>query len=374
MLPAPKPDAVSLADVLESSLAAIGSEPNRLGLEPADHIIVLLVDGLGMEVLRARAGHARTLTAALTNSSAIESGFPTTTAVGITSLATGRLPGEHGIVGYSAYDSSRDRVINQLTGWDDRQDPATWQRVPTVFERATSAGRAAVAIGPERYRDSGFTRAVLRGATYLAGASIADRVARAIDWVRSAPPGIAYLYVPELDVVAHAKGWESGEWTAALESVDAAVRELVSALGRRDGLLVTADHGVLDVGVWSHVLIDETPGLLEGIHHVAGEPRCLQLHLEHGVSLDTVVERWRDAESARSWVATRQEVVESGWFGEVDPSVAPRMGDVFVAARKAIAYYDGRTAGASRGMIGQHGSLSPAEVRVPLVRFGALGS
>jgi hypothetical protein len=52
--------------------------------------------------------------------------------------------------------------------------------------------------------------------------------------------------------------------------------------------------------------------------------------------------------------------------------VAPRIGDVLVAARKAIAYYDSRdSTNSGRTMIGQHGSWSPAETRVPLLRFGA---
>ncbi|WP_454704034.1 alkaline phosphatase family protein [Schumannella luteola] len=332
---------------------------------------MVLVDGLGVDALRARAGHARRLVAALGSKDVITAGFPTTTASAITTLTTGRLPGAHGIVGYAVADPDRDRVVNQLTGWDEVQDPSTWQRVPTLFQRAIAEGLDAVAIGPERYRDSGFSQAALRGARYLAGKSVEDRVARASEWLRSGVRGIAYLYIPELDVAAHAHGWESTEWTSALETADAALASLAAALGPRGGMLVTADHGVLDVPAHSHVLVDEHPGLLDGVRHIAGEPRCLQLRLEPDADLREVVERWRDSEGARAWVSTRDEVIESGWFGPVDAVTAQRMGDVFVAARKAVAYYDGRTAGASRRMVGQHGSASPAELRVPLLRFGA---
>ena len=157
--------------------------------------------------------------------------------------------------------------------------------------------------------------------------------------------------------------------------MDAAARDLVAALPRDAGLLVTADHGVLDVPASGHLLIDGAPELLAGIRHIAGEPRCLQLHFEPDLSAterDALVALWREAEQSRAWVATRAEVIESGWLGLVDPAVEPRLGDLFVAARKAVAYYDGRTATPSaRAMVGQHGSLSPAELRVPLLRFGA---
>ncbi len=369
MLPAASPDAVSLADVLESCLAAVAGTPGRLPLPEVDRVILVLVDGLGDAALRLRSGHARTLANA--PSIVIASGFPTTTAVALTSLATGALPGAHGVVGYTALVPEHDRVLNQLTGWGPEMPPERWQPLPTVFERAKEAGIDAVAIGPERYRDSGFSRAILRGADYRGARSIEDRVRAACQWLASVDRGIAYLYIPELDVAAHARGGLSAEWTAALESADAAIRELAVALGPRDGMLVTADHGVVDVTSSSHVLVDEVPGLLAGIRHLAGEPRCVQLHLEPGQDPSEVIERWADHEGDRAWVSSRADVVASGWWGDVGRDAARRMGDVFVGARGRIAYYDSRTAGASRGMTGQHGALSDDELIVPLIRFGA---
>jgi len=372
MLPALKSDALSLADVLRSCLESILGEPNRLALPPVDNAVVLLVDGLGADVLKARSGHARTLSSALTGKWAIESGFPTTTAAALASLTTGVAPGQHGLVGYTVLDPANDRVVNQLSGWDGKLDPLTWQRVPTLFETAAEHGIDAIAIGPERYLDTGFTHAVLRGARYLPAASMADRMSRALDELKKPGRHLVYLYVPELDQAAHAHGGDSAEWLRALETLDAAAGTLTAALGRRDGLLITADHGLLDIPQHAHVLV-EGP-LLDGVRFIAGEPRCLQLHAEPGTDVDALAERWREAEGQRAWVVTRAEAVEAGWFGEVSPEVLPRIGDVLVAARKNIAYYDGRQLNPhGRGMVGQHGSWSAAELRVPLLRFGAFG-
>lgn len=378
MLPAPRPDGPSLADVLESCLAAVSGGASTLTLSPVRRAIVMLIDGLGADQLAAHSGHARTLAAQLSARNIIESGFPTTTASALATLTTGTRAGTHGLVGYSVLDPQHDRIVNQLTGWDDRLDPATWQRSPTIFERALGAGLTATVIGPERYRESGFTSAVLRGARYLPAASIADRLRRAGEVAREAgAPGVIYVYVPELDMAAHAHGVASDRWIVALEAVDAAARDLVATLPRDAGLLVTADHGVLNVPVQGHLLIDGAPELLAGVRHVAGEPRCLQLHFEPDLSdteREALVTLWRQAEESRAWVATRAEVIESGWLGPVDAAVEPRLGDLFVAARKTVAYYDARTATtSSRAMVGQHGSLSPAELRVPLLRFGAFG-
>jgi len=376
MLPALKTDRASLADVMPACLAALSGSPNRLGLPAVSRAIVLLVDGLGAASLSARAGHARTLVGRMTAASVIESGFPTTTASALATLTTGVPSGQHGLVGYSVLDPENDRVLKQLSGWDDRVDPAVWQPMPTIFEQAVDAGFTAVVIGPERYRDSGFTAAVLRGATYLGAATIADRLERAAAWLREpGPAGIAYVYVPELDSTGHADGSESGAWTAWLETLDAAVATLVGSLRPKDGLLVTADHGVVDIPEHAHVLVDEIPGLLDGVRHIAGEPRCLQLHLEPGADADAVIERWRAAEDSRSWVVSREEAIAAGWFGPVRAEVIPRIGDIIVAARKNIAYYDGRVTGnTGRSMVGQHGSWSPAELRVPLLRYGAFAN
>jgi predicted AlkP superfamily pyrophosphatase or phosphodiesterase len=376
MLPAPNRDRISLADVLPSCLAALQSVENRMLLPPVTRAVVVLIDGLGAAALKARAGHARTLVGALDSRSTIDSVFPTTTASALATLTTGSAPGQHGLVGYSVLDAEHGRLVNQLSGWDAGLDPLTWQRQRTVFQNAVGLGFRAVAVGPARYRDSGFTQAVLRGATYLAAASIADRFEAAERWLREpGQPGLLYLYVPELDVAAHAKGWESPEWTQRLDEVDAAVRLLVRALGPADGLLVTADHGAVDVPAHSQVLIDSAPELVAGIRFVGGEPRCLQLYFDEGLDAedrDALIERWRASEGDRAWIATRSEAIDAGWFGEVAPEVEARIGDLLVAARKNIAYYDTRSSKpSSRAMVGQHGSWSPGEFKIPLLRFGA---
>jgi len=376
MLPAKKTVRPSLADVLPSCLASIFGQENSLGLPAVDRAVVVLVDGLGVSSLRARLGHARTMAKVLTKASTARAGFPSTTAASLATLTTGELPGIHGLVGYSVLDSANDRVVNQLSGWDDRLDPATWQRSSTVFEHAATLGVPSAVVAQEKYRDSGFTQAVLRGAAYQSGKTISDRFDVARATLESMTRGIVYLYVPELDQAAHALGWESGKWTEELESVDSELARFSRSLGPREGMLVTADHGILDVPAHSQVLFGDDPGLVDGIRFVAGEPRCLQLHCEPDASPElraSILERWKTAESGRSLVLSRDEAVANGWFGPtVAPEVIPRIGDILVAAQRNIAYYDTRAESQSgRLMIGQHGSVSPEETIVPMLRFGA---
>ena len=370
MLPAAKSHRFSLTDVLSNCLLAVRGERGNLNLPAVKHAVVLLVDGLGSVALNAHRGYARRLVAA-TRAEVIQSVFPSTTASALASLTTGVLPGSHGIIGYLGFDPGADRVINQLTGWGADLDPRSWQRVPTLFEKATADGIPAFAVGPERYRDSGFTAAVLRGADYRPGKTITARLAEVRRIHDTHDRSLTYVYAPELDVAAHATGIASDAWSSALEELDAAAGAFAAGLDSTTGLLVTGDHGGLDIPRDDHVIVDAA--LLVGVRHVSGEPRCLALHLEPDADPAEVVARWRAAEGGRAWIATRDEVVSAGFFGDVDLEVMPRLGDIVVAARKRIAYYvDDRDRG--RMMIGQHGSLTPEEADVPLLRFGAFGT
>jgi hypothetical protein len=358
-----------LRDVLSGALDAVLGRPNPLGLPSRRRVVVLVVDGLGWEALMARAGHARTLSGS--GRRRIATGSPTTTAAALATLATGVDPGVHGVVGYAALDPGSDRVVNQLRGFDSGVAggglPEGWQRASTVFERAAQEGVAALAVGPAHYAGSGFTLEVLRGARYRSARAIEERLEIAFGALREVGRGIAYCYVPELDVAAHRSGWGSGEWTGLLERVDGAVRDAVSGLRGGEALLVTADHGMVDVAPSDHVLLEDLDGLLREVRHLAGEPRLLHVHLTPGAG--DAAARWADALGAHADVLRRQEAVDAGWFGaHVDPEVLPRIGDLLVASRGRAAFYATADSPA-RGMVGQHGAWTPAERFVPLIRF-----
>jgi predicted AlkP superfamily pyrophosphatase or phosphodiesterase len=374
MLPVPADGGSRLTAVLEGALSSLAGEGNALGLPRATSSVVVLVDGLGAANLRARAGHARFLTARMSKRDVIRTVFPSTTAAAIASLTTGVMPGDHGLVGYRVLDREHDRLVNQLNGWDERMVPEQWQPHPTLFEAAVGRGVPAYAVGAPRYAESGYTRAVLRGAEYRGAQTIGGRFAEAAR-ILSDGPALVYLYVPELDQLAHSHGWESERWTAKLEELDGELAAFERRMPQGTGLLVTADHGVIDVPAARHVYIDARPELLEGVRHVGGEPRCLGLTFAPSMEpseRQAALERWRAAEGHRAWVMSADEAIAAGLYGPVASAARDRIADVLVAARSGIAYYDRREASRqAEEMIGQHGSMTDDEVRVPLVRAGA---
>ena len=369
-LPADPPRSRSLTGVVEQSIAALSGASEWFA--PAQSAIVFLVDGLGAHNLAARRGHARFLGSVGGRKDVARTVFPSTTAAALTSLLTGTAPGTHGIVGYRARIPGTDRVPNQLHGWEtDGLDPRSWQRRTPLFETHAASGREAFVVSRPSYTGTGFTEATLRGASFFPSDDLDERVALAADLAARHPGSLTYLYAPELDTAGHRDGWESDRWTDALERVDAAARRLSEAIGPRTGVVVTADHGMVDVPAHKHVLLRDGDPLLDGVVLVGGEPRMLHLYAEDGRA-DAVAAHWKTDEAAHAWVLTRDEAIEAGLFGPVDDEVRPRIGDVLVAARGRFAYYDDREADKRpQRMVGQHGSLTDEERTVPLLRLGA---
>ncbi|MFT4051849.1 MAG: alkaline phosphatase family protein [Microbacterium sp.] len=370
-LPTDPSGARSLTGVVPQILASLTGRPDWF--PAASSAILVLVDGLGRGNLAARSGHARFLTSRMAKRDAARTVFPSTTATALTSLLTGAGAGIHGIVGYRARVPGTLRAPNQLRGWEsDGLDPLSWQRAAPILERESAAGRACFVVSKPEYANSGFTRAIQRGATFVPAAQLEERLEAAADLASDHPGALVYVYLPELDVIGHARGWESAQWTAGLERLDAALRRLEAAAAAKTGVVVTADHGMVDVPRERHVLLQDGDALLDEVDLVAGEPRLLQLYTSEGAA-DRVAERWRSREQTRSWVLTRSEAIGAGLFGaSVDAEVVPRIGEVLVAARSTVAYYDDRlTDKKAQGMIGQHGSLTDQERIVPLVGLSA---
>jgi hypothetical protein len=377
------PDATAnLADVFPSCLVALGAADDgwlrstgleaRIAFRPARSAIVVLVDGLGAAALAARAGHARWLAAAKGTGSLkrLRSGFPTTTAAALTTLTTGRSPGTHGVVGYSGWNPDTGRVMNLLSGWDD-QVPAGWLLAPTLFSEAPAVGVDPVVVGPGRYRASGMTANVLGGARYVSADSIAQRVDAALAETASGR-SLVYLYVPELDSIGHKHGWQSDRWTTSLETLDGELARLDARSAGDVGIVVTADHGVLDVPDHANIAID--PLLLEDVVGVAGDPRCRQFTVAPGTDVRGLVGAFRARYGKKATVASRDEAIEAGWFGAVVPEVVERIGDVVLVARGSWAFNDDRglrDGDDPKRMIGQHGAMTDDETMVPLRLAGA---
>ncbi|MCU0300952.1 MAG: alkaline phosphatase family protein [Candidatus Nanopelagicales bacterium] len=361
----------SLADLLPAVARVLGVPGQPAGadwlvgpLAGVRHVVVLLVDGLGARQLQAHAALAPRL-AALPELGPLAAPFPSSTAISLTSFGTGLPPGMHGIVG-SSFRLEGGQVLSPLT-WGADPNPIATQPEPTLLERAAVAGVHVATAAPAAHRGSGLTRAALRGGAYPGAETIADRVLVAAGTITAAraagAPSLVYAYWPDLDKAGHIHGVASEAYRTELPRVDALVADLAALTGPDVALLVTADHGLVDVPDGRRVDVEAHPALRDGVLTILGEPRVRHVYTEPGRT-DEVLTTWRRVLGERADVRARGAVAEL--LGPVDDWHAERIGDVVAIAREDWALVSERVDRLVSSLRGQHGGLTPDEVEVPL--------
>lgn len=345
---------------------------------PVRGACVLLIDGLGAELLAAHAADAPVLTgmAESTSHQTLSVGFPSTTAAGLAAIGTGRRTGEHGFVGYTfrVPEAAPDvDVINALRwrpqpwGPDlrDRVVPEHVQPLPTTFERAEAAGVAVSVVSGAVHAGSGLSRAVLRGGRYVGVHALGDLTAGVMTAV--AGGGFCYGYHADLDQMGHLYGPGSTPWRMQLRQVDRLVESVLAALPSECLLTVVADHGMVAVDQTAAIDVDESEPLRAGVAAVGGEARARHVYTVPGAA-DDVLATWRTTLSDSAWVMARDEAIAAGWFGpRVRDDVRSRIGDVVAAARDRAALLRRNAEPLESALVGHHGSLTSAEQNVPLV-------
>ena len=374
----------SLTRVTPSALAALGLEgfDNTLAIPDVERIALLLVDGLGWRQLCRHADAAPFLSAVAEGAAGtgrpISTPFPSTTATSLASIGTGLPPGLHGLVGYAfRVPGHDDRVMNALR-WQlygpgpqvllgDELPPATFQPFATVFERARSGGIDSCLVGPGHLRDAPLTRAVLRGSRYASAHSLGDLAA--VVSRELAPPGrrLVYAYHPNLDTTGHVRGADSEALRLELGHVDRLASDIAERLGPGAALVVTADHGMVDVPMEQRLDLADRPELATGVQMLGGEGRARHIYVRPGAESD-VAAAWQAALGDGAWIGSRDEAIGMGWFGpDVRDEARSRIGDIVMAAAEAVGVFHRHNDPVQARMLGHHGSLTADEVLVPFL-------
>ncbi len=334
---------------------------DSLGLPEAPRYVVMVIDGLGSSLLAEHAASAPFLSS-LSGIDDVVCGVPSTTATSLTSLGTGLRAGEHGMVGYTSRVPATGARLNSLL-WDQPVVPEEWQPHRTVLELIQDAGVAAASVNHAKFADSGLTLCSQRGVPFHGVTSIWERLDVVVEVLESAPRGVVYAYESRLDHTGHAKGCTSQEWRDALARVDSEMAALRAALPADAVLLVTADHGMVDLPQHGRFDLDAHPTLREDVVMVAGEARFRHLYTRAGSEAD-VAERWRSLVGDRAVVSTQDGL---DWFGPIAPEVRGRIGDVVVASLGDFAVFSSEDFAIEMMMHGFHGSVTEEELRIPLL-------
>jgi predicted AlkP superfamily pyrophosphatase or phosphodiesterase len=257
------------------------------------------------------------------------------------------------------------RLLNALK-WDERVDPIMWQKVPTLFERATQAGISVQQISAKRYEDTGFTRAALRGATYVGANHIPEMVSAAASALKN-EKSFVYLYLNNLDVAGHEFGVGSEKWLSALATVSELLTKLNEGLSKEVRIWVSADHGMINAD--ETIIFGQDNNLDEDVTLYGGEPRARHLYVKDG-SLSEVKSRYEEFLGDKCSYFTKEEAISKGFFGpEVSLDSNDRIGDLIVVANGNLILVDPARVKQEGAMIGHHGGLTKEESAIPLLAY-----
>lgn len=328
----------------------------------ATQVVLLVLDGLGALQLEERWALAPVLGSG--TGTTVTSVAPSTTATALTSLTTGLPPAVHGTVGYRV--ALGDQILNvlawRLANRDGRRDvPARRFQPHPTFRGATCPPVASRA----EYAATGFTASHLGDAALLGWYTPSGLVVEVRHALEAGQPFV-YAYYDGIDRTAHARGL-GDHYDAELRAVDRLVGDVLEVLPPGAALVVTADHGQVEVGASVQVL---GPDVMGGVTLLSGEGRFRWLHARPGAVAD-VAAAAEEAFGDVAWVRTYEHVVADGWLGgEPAADVRSRLGDVALVPFAPTAFLDPADTGEQR-LVCRHGSLTAAEMFVPLLAWRA---
>jgi predicted AlkP superfamily pyrophosphatase or phosphodiesterase len=326
----------------------------------ADQVVFLVIDGLGWEQWRDRTAITPTLNRM--HAAPLTTIAPSTTATAMTSICTGLPPGEHGVIGYRMDMGSGD-VLNVLKWSIIGRDSRSSIPPEKVQPHEAFLGHRPAIVTRAEFKSSGFTQAHLDGVRFTGYRTTATLVAEIGMALRRNEPFV-YAYYDGIDKVAHEYGLAE-IYDAELRFVDQLIADILDELPMGAALVVTADHGQVDVG---DNVVQVAPEVMAQVASQSGEGRFRWLHARPG-RVDELLAAATEHHGDTAWVVTRDQTVDEGWFGpRVTDAARSRLGDVALVARADVAYFDKDDTG-PYVLIGRHGSLTSAEMLVPLFAF-----
>ncbi|MFV1991799.1 MAG: alkaline phosphatase family protein [Acidimicrobiales bacterium] len=354
---APDYTGACVANILPALFGNTARHENWFPLEArdAEQYVLLVLDGLGYEQLERRRLLAPTLSSMVR--SRLTTVAPSTTASALTSITTGLPPSEHGVVGYEMMVDGE--LLNCLSWRTAHGDARRSLRPDQIQPYPGFLGHRPIVLTKREFAHTGFTDAMLRDGEFVGWTAASSLVAKILASIEDAEPFV-YGYYDGIDKVSHADGLGVA-FDLELQFTDLLVEQLLDRLPAEVTLLITADHGQVQVGDGVRVIDQQ---ILDIIWAFSGEGRFRWHHSDEPGGLFSICEELYGDEA---WVCTREQVLDEQWLGPtMAKHIVERLGDVAVVAREDVAY---EHPSRERAFLlrGRHGSLTSAEMMVPLL-------
>lgn len=385
----PRYDGESIVNLANSILKVLGVPVKGTCLDKryeskilTEKILLAVLDGLRPDIVREVCSEIEELSKVSVDS--ITTVFPSTTPTALTSLSTGLEPGQHGIIGCVMYIRELGLLINTLNmspmHRSEERDGLLKMGVDvsqlfyidsTIFEELSYSGIRSLVLIPKGLKN-GISRLIYKGAEVQEYASFPEAVIEAMQFLNSVDRGLAYLYTPQPDEVAHKRGVESEHYRETVRDLlQTLVRIVKKQVYAPVTLIITSDHGLIQTS--ERDLIDmmklrqilnilETPPF--------GESRASFLKVIDDSEFSEL-EDIKFLENQGFLILKREDLLNSNVFGTkgVRKEVVNRLGDYVLLAvsTRYLRYSYNLQEKEKEPLKAMHGSLLPEELYVPLI-------
>lgn len=368
LTPAVLPDygGANLTGVVPALMERPGRRPAWIpeAARESEQAVLVVIDGLGWLQMQERLHLVPSL--ASMAGGPVTTVVPSTTAAALTSLVVGAPPASHGVVGYKvAVEGPAGPEVLNVLKWKGASGDARSFVDPESFQSMAPFGGSPVpVVSRAEFIGTAFTEAHQRGARQVGWFSASGL---AVDVGRLVAEGerFVYAYYDGVDRIAHMQGF-GPYYDAELVAVDRMVGDVLAGVGPDTAVVVTADHGQVQVG---SNLVELDAGLMGEVALVSGEPRFRWLHARDPspAGVDRLAARAEALYGGQAWVVTYAEMEKEGWLGGplTDP-VRSRLGDVALVPFEPIAFKEPGE-GPDVRLVCRHGSLTAEEMLVPLL-------
>lgn len=347
----------------------------RAEIGASEHLVAVLVDGLGATHLEGEAG-ASFLRTHLRRT--MLTAWPSTTAVALTSFVTGEWPARHALTGWWGYLPSiaatatllpftrrgDDRPLDKLGVAPEQAYPlpSLWARSPRDL-RVIQPRR--IAGTPYSQYASGYRDGVGYGTLRSAFDAVLAHLEEADG------PTLTYLYLPHVDAAAHEYGLGSAEVHGALLAIDAELARLATLLDGRARIVLTADHGHLAVpDEQRHRVRAKDPLAAHFRAMPSGDMRAVSFHIEPG-HLEEFAREFRGRLGHRFALITPDELEGLQLLGPVPlaEETRRRLGDCIALSLgiDILGYIDANNDRHALKQPSHHSGLTRDEMLIPLV-------
>jgi predicted AlkP superfamily pyrophosphatase or phosphodiesterase len=213
-------------------------------VKEAETINFILADGLGYKNLISLETSLKENIKKIINTT-----FPSSTNVALTTFAMMRNPIDHGILGYYMYDRSKFGLINALN-WNNENKSLLgnnhFKNQESIWKKLKSLNTHVSNFQPENLVGSALSNFLYEKSNTVPYKTL-DNLIEMLSEASFLENRFNFIYYPNVDIAGHIFGVYSAEWELEIKKFEKAVERISQASNKKTTTIISADHGLCNI-------------------------------------------------------------------------------------------------------------------------------